>query len=201
MPDIFYREPKKINLNERAKTERMTGIMRGFSPEGREKRWHRSLLEDAKAKNAAIQHSERVQDDTLKHLSQTVHLAGSIAGKGADINEELLRKKKPKLELQVFNDFDLLNGETGLASVSAILSRPQKPLYHGSWKDTKQQQIHGAMGELNAALDVIKVRQMDAAWTLNRQEKYFTVFGNKLDSTDTKINQQRHIISSIISKS
>lgn len=242
MPDNFHREPKKINLNERARTKRMKGIMRGFSPEGRTERWHRSPVEDAKAKNAANQYSEMVQDDTFKHLSHTVQLADSIAGKGAGINEELrrqervlrqadadisfaeyetdqtietlkgmrslksklvstIRKKKPKLKVQIFSDFDLLNRETGLSSVNRMLSPQPKPLYDRSWKDTKQQQIHGAMGELNAALDVVKVQQMDVAWALNRQEKYLAVFGNKLDSTHTKINQQRHIISSIISKS
>jgi len=236
LPD-FHREPKKFPLRERASTMRMTGIMSGFSPDYRIERW-----EEAKAEHMAKKYSDLVQQDSLKHISHTVHLASSIVGKGADINEELRRqervlrkadaditiaeyhtdqmtetlkgmrsvrskllgtiwKKKPKVEVQIFNDFDLENGEMGLSSLSRMLSLQTKPLYDGSWKDTKQQQIHGAMGELNAALDVIKVQQMDAASALNRHEKYLAVLGNKVDSTDTKINDQRQVISSIISKS
>jgi len=235
--------PVKTTLNKREKSQRASGVrqIRSFSLEDRMKDWHQSSVVYRKAERAAKVYTEIVKDDTLRHLSNTIRLAGSIADKGGDINEELrrqehvlrqadtdisfveyqsdqateilkgmrslrgkvgsIRKKKPKLKVQVFNDCDLLNPEMGLCIMSARITPKPEPTNVGSPKDLKEQQIKAGMGELNMALDSIKMQQVDAALTLDRQERHLVVFGNKLDTTRTKINQQRHVISGIMGQS
>lgn len=158
------RDQGKTTMLEKSKTERAVKRGGGFSLEDRMKEWHRSSVVDRKAESAAKKYQEMVSNDTLKHLRNSVLVAGSIAGKGADINEELrrqervlrkadtdishaeyetdqttetlkgmkslrskltssIRKKKPKLKVQTFNDFDLLDGEIGLSSMSSMFTR------------------------------------------------------------------------------
>lgn len=67
---------------------------RGFSLRGQINEWHRtgSLRSIEKGERVAKKYINAVQNDSLKNLRDTVHIAGSIARKGADINEELARQ-------------------------------------------------------------------------------------------------------------
>jgi len=226
---------------DKSNTERTTKRSCGYSLENKMKDWHRSLAIDIKAERAAKKYTEMVKDDTLKHLRNSIFVAGSMVRNGADINEELrrqegvlrkaetdmsvteyktdqttqtlrgmtsltgkltstLRTKKAKLKLQTYNDYDLLNGEMGLCSLSKSCSGLSTPQYKGSIKDKKERQIKAGMGELHTALDFITMQQIDAAWTLNGQDGRLSVFEKKLDRTHSKINSQSQVLNSIMSK-
>jgi len=92
-PTQLRRKLRVIPVIEKGKTDRGTEGSRGFSLENRMKEWHRSSVVNRKAECAAKQYTEMIQDDTLRHLSHSVRVAGSIAGKGSDINVELRRQE------------------------------------------------------------------------------------------------------------
>jgi len=224
------REAEKTTAFHKLNTERTSRRNRGYSLEDRVIDWHRSLVKDIKGEREAKKYTELVKDDTLKHLRNSIVVAGSMVGKGADINKELyrheriLRKadtemsiaeyhteqttlalkgmtsltgkltsnlRKPKLNLKFYDDFELLNGEMGLCSLTRGWSGLSTPQYKCSLKDTKERRIKEGMGELRTALDVVKIQQLDAAWTLYQQKDHLSMFEKKLDRTHTKINNQK----------
>lgn len=138
-----------------------------------------------------------VENET-DQLTETLKGMSSLRGKLSNN----LRKWKPKRKVQTFNDIDLVDGEVRQEAMSRrICSTKSIPVSGRSPKDTKEQQIKAALGELNAALNVIKVQQMDTAWALDRQKGHLAVFENKFDSTHSKIHEDNEILSGIISKS
>lgn len=140
-----------------------------------------------------ISFAEYETDQTTQKLKGMTSFSGKIVG--------TIRKNKPKLKIQAFSDFDLMDGQIGLCSLSRSVSTQTTPAFKASPRDAKQLQIKSGMGELHAALDVITVQQMDAAWTLKRQERYLSKFDDKLDSTHTKINRQSRVITRIMTNS
>lgn len=223
------------------KTKNFDGALRrnrGYSLQDRMKQRHRSPVVNLKAERAAKQYTNKLKDDSVKHLRHTVRIVDSIGGKKADMNEELRRqervlrnadydisyaeyetdlitqrlknmrslrsklastipKRKPKLNLQPFNDFDLLDGETRFWSMSRTCPTKSRPIMGGT---PKAAQIKSAIGELHAALDVVKVQQMDTSRVLKRQVGHLATFEDKLDCTNTKINTQSKVVNSMIPK-
>jgi len=128
--------------------------------------------------------------------SQTLRAMTSLAGKFWSN----IRRKNPKLNLQTWNDCDLLNGEVGLSSLSRTCTGSSAPPFKGSPKDEKERQIQAGMGDLHSALDFITMQQMDAAWTLNRQKGHLRVFEKKVDRTHTKMKRQNQVMNSVMGK-
>jgi len=139
-----------------------------------------------------ISFTEEETNETAQKLRGMTSLNGKLMS--------AMRKKKPKIRSQMYNDFDLLDGELGLCSLSRHYSGVSKPQYRGSLKDTKEQQIKAGFGDLHKALDAITTQQFDAAWTLDRQKNHLSVLEKKLDSTHTKITTQNQVMSSIMGK-
>merc|ERR1719233_1124810 len=54
----------------------------------------RSSVVDREMEDKAKRYSKIVTEDTLKHLRHTIRIAGSIAEKGSDINNELARQER-----------------------------------------------------------------------------------------------------------
>jgi len=131
MPDRFGRELRKLNTIEKAKTDRSTE-KRGFSLEERMKERHRSSTMSWKAECKAKQHAEILQDDSLKHLNESIRIAGSIVEKGTDICQELDRQQY--LLRKVHDDISLAEYESdprpeilkGMSSISRKLTSPIK---------------------------------------------------------------------------
>jgi len=179
--------PGKSTTIVKKKSDGALGRTRGFSLEDKMKAWHRSSVVYQKSERAAKLCTEMVEDDTLKQLSQTIRIAGSIAVTGADINEELRRQelvsRKADNDISFaeygtdqlkgvrtsFIDFDMLDGQNGLCSLSRSYSSSTSPMFESSPKCTKQLQIKSSMKELHAALDLITVQQMDAPWSMDAQ--------------------------------
>jgi len=139
-----------------------------------------------------ITFTECETNQTAQKLKGMTSLSGKLMS--------TIRKKKPKIRSQIYNDFDLLNGEVGLCSMSRRFSGVSRSQYRGALKDTKEGQIKAGLGDLHEALDVITTQQFDTAWTLGRQKKHLSVFEKKLDSTQTEIKNQNQVMNCIVSK-
>jgi len=88
LPDIVDLE-KKTPMH-RTKTER--GLRsHGLSFQKKMIDWHQSSVVNRQAELQAKRWCKMVTDDTLKHISHSVHIAGSIVEKGVAINNELAR--------------------------------------------------------------------------------------------------------------
>jgi len=83
---------EKATTLKRAKSEKVLRSS-GYLFQERRKDWHRSSVVNKEAELQAKRYSKIVMDDTLKHLSHTIHTAGSIVEKGAAINNELARQE------------------------------------------------------------------------------------------------------------
>jgi len=87
------RGSKKFAPMRRVKSEQVVRS-RGWSSQEKMKNWHRSSVVNQEAELQAKRYSEMVMDDTLKHLSRTIHTASSMVEKGASINNELARQDR-----------------------------------------------------------------------------------------------------------
>jgi len=75
---------------DRTKTARVLRS-RGFSFQKKRIDWHQSSVVNREAELHAKRWCKLVTEDTLKHISHSVHIAGSIVEKGVAINKELAR--------------------------------------------------------------------------------------------------------------
>jgi len=137
----------------KSKSERMTTLSRGYSLENRMKEWHRSSVINMKAERAAKKYTDMVKDDTLKHLRDSINVATSVVGKGADINEELRRQEHVLSNANI--DVTFTESETnktaqklrGMRSLNGNLmsaTRKKKPKYRSQIYND----IHLLNGEL-----------------------------------------------------
>jgi len=131
-------------------------------------------------------------DLTARTLKGMTSLRGKISS--------TISKRKSKRKLNKLN-FDLMAGE-GLCALSRISTTESlySPTVTESSVYTPEQQIKTGLGQLNNALDVIKVQQLDTAWALQRQEGFLSVFEGKLDTTHEKINHQNSLMKNIMNK-
>jgi len=244
LPDIVDLE-KKTPMH-RTKTER--GLRsHGLSFQKKMIDWHQSSVVNRQAELQAKRWCKMVTDDTLKHISHSVHIAGSIVEKGVAINNELARhdsllskaetdvsltkyeteqvaetqkgmrslrcklknaiwKKEPKLKMEEFNGktgpFSKVNLDLFEGSCLPCKTECKSPSLSKDTSDDMQQiQIKAGMGQLNTALDIIAVQQMDVALALDTQEERLTIFENQLATTNEKINHQTRMIRTIIGSS
>jgi len=245
-PSVWEKAATSI---KRAKSEE-TVRSSEYSFQKKKKDWHRSSVVNSDAELRAKRYSSLVMDDTLKHLSQTIHTAGSIVEKGAAINNELARqesvlskaetdilvaeyeteqvthtlkgmrslrgklknviwKKEPKLKISEFDNkrstfsnmnLDLLKDDVGLCSFSSTM-QCQSSLSKEITEDIQQIKFKEGMGQLHKALDIMAVQQREAAWALDSHEERLSMFENNVATTNSKINSQSQMISSIIGKS
>jgi len=88
LPDMVDLE--KETPSDRTKTGR---VLRsgGFSLQNKIKYWHQSSVTNREAELQAKRWCKMVTDDTLKHISHSVHIAGKIVETGVAINNELAR--------------------------------------------------------------------------------------------------------------
>merc|ERR1719419_661287 len=88
LPDMVDLE-KETPL-DRTKTERVLRS-RAFSFQTKMIDWHQSSVMNREAELQAKRWCKMVTDDTLKHISHSVHIAEKIVEKGVAINNELAR--------------------------------------------------------------------------------------------------------------
>lgn len=89
LPDMVDLE--KETPMDGTKTERVSRS-RGFSFQSKMIDWHQSSVMNREAELQAKRWCKMVTDDTLKHISHSVHIAGKILEKGVAINNELARQ-------------------------------------------------------------------------------------------------------------
>jgi len=132
-------------------------------------------------------------DLTARALKGMTSLTGKISS--------TISKRKSKRKLNKLN-FDLMAGESGLCALSRINTTESlySPTVTESSVCTPEQQIKTGLGQLNNALDVIKVQQLDTAWALQRHEGLLGGFEGKLDTTHEKINHQNTLMKKIMNK-
>jgi len=125
VPDRSCTGRRKINTIEKAKSDPTK--MRGSSLEKRMKEWHSSSSTIRSAESTAKDYSNMLQDDSLKHLHQSIRMADSIVQKGTNINQELarqqdlIRKTDNEISLAEY-DTDLSNERLrGMSSISCKL--------------------------------------------------------------------------------
>lgn len=113
-----------------------------------------------------------------------------------------VKRKKLKEKPKAFSEFDieLLEGKTGLCAISRMCNNKSSPPLEDSPKCAQQRQIQAGMGHLHKALDEITVQQLDAAWTLQRQNERLAELEEKMTTTHKKVNRQSRIMTKIILK-
>merc|ERR1719419_714797 len=128
VPDLTDLE--KATQFNRSKTEDVLRL-RGHLLLERMKDRRRSSVMNGEAELQAKRWCKMVTDDTLKHLSHTVHIAGTIVEKGVFINDELARQDN--IVSKEMNEIDqvaqTLNGMRSMRSKlkSALWKKEPKP--------------------------------------------------------------------------
>jgi len=109
--------------------------------------------------------------------------------------------QKPKKKVKDLSEmnFDMLIGQPGLCAFSRTGTYNSSITTKSSGL-TQQDQIKAGFEKLHDALDVIKVQQLDTAWTLERQKGRFSGFEEKIGTTHEKINRQSILMNKIMSK-
>lgn len=90
MPADLRRVLQETPTTKRVRTSRISG----YSLQDKTKGWHRSSIYNRDGEENAVRYSRMVTEDSLKHLHDTIRIAGAIAEKGNDINEELARQDR-----------------------------------------------------------------------------------------------------------
>jgi len=121
--------------------------------------------------------------------------------------KNVIWKKEPELNVTKFQSktstfrslhSGSLDHDVGFSSLS---SYSPSSLSKDSSEAVKQTQIEEGMRQLNKALDIMTVQQLDAAWALSSQEARLTKFEKRMTNTNESINRQSRIIKRIIRKS
>jgi len=165
MSDRSYTERRKINTIEKANTDRSTEL-RGSSLEKRMKEWHRSTS-TIRTECAAKQYTEMLQDDSLKHLRQSIRVAGSIVQKGTNINQELARQhdliRKSNNDISVAEyDTDLSNER--LRGMSSITWKLMSKIRKG--KPKLKVKAFSTVGVLNGEMGLCSVSKVCSPTTI-----------------------------------
>jgi len=113
MPADLRRVLREVSPVKRARSEPVPAISKNLLPDEM-KDWHSSSVYNRKGEEYATRYSRRIRGDTLRHLSHTIRMAGSIAEKGNDINKELARQDE--LLLTAENDISMAEYETDQAN-------------------------------------------------------------------------------------
>jgi len=152
------------------------------------------VLSNAEKDISAAEYDTDVTSRTLKGMSS---LGGKIA------NTLSTRKPKKKIKVSSEINFALINGELGLCAYSRMGSTESYYSNTGTESSvhTAEHQIKAGIGQLHNALDVIKIHQLETAWALERQEGRFSVFEDKMDTTNKRLYNQNKMINKITSKS
>jgi len=123
--------------------------------------------------------------------------------------KNVIWKKEPTLRRSEFDskrstfsnvNLDLLKDDVGLCAFSKMECKSSS-LSKEISEDMQQIQIKEGMGHLHRALDIVAAQQMEAAWALDNQEGRLSMFENDVTTTNSKINCQSQMISSIMRKS
>jgi len=146
-----------------------------------------------------IAFAEYETDQTTQKLKGMKSLKGKLAS--------VIWKKEPKLRINEFCqetstfsnvNLDLLGDDVGLCGFSKMQNSTTS--ITEDTEDVQQAMINEGIGQLNKALDAIKVQQVDTAWALGKQEGRLSVFENRVSTTHQKINCQTQMIKSIMGK-
>jgi len=139
---------------------------------------------------STIEYDTDLTSNTLKGMTS---MRGKMVSK--------LSRKKPKREAKVVNEINLdsLNGQSGLCGISRMASGKSMTATE-TFGNTQDDQIKAGFGKLHNALDLIKVQQLETAWTLERHEERFGMFDNNLNTTQEKIRRQSVQMNKIMDK-
>merc|ERR1719233_124129 len=130
LPDMVDLE--KETPSDRTKTGR---VLRsgGFSLQNKIKYWHQSSVVNREAELQAKRWCKMVTDDTLKHISHSVHIAGSIVEKGVAINNGLARHRSLLSKAETDISLSKYESEQAAETLSGMRSLRSK-LKNVIWK-------------------------------------------------------------------
>jgi len=121
-----FRNLEKVSLKKRAIPEKVRS--RGYSLQDKMKDWHESPEVNTAAELQAERYTKIVEDDTMKHLSDTIRTADSIVLKSCDIRNELGRQRHVLSQAEsdtsiVENDIHRTSGT--LRVMSSMICKPR----------------------------------------------------------------------------